>query len=975
MPESAGVDDDAPFGAVDASQLDARLRRLSPARQCPDGLVKVVTPGLRISNYERASTSSTPSTSLGLGFIVVPSSASASNRIRLTDFPNGVPCSVLPCAPSRRMLTVKQETLTHIMSHLDGDSQAAMSMVSKRFHALVTSPHAWQMAFIRSFPGHTAMAKPFGEAACAVQEQSLMDVVRAEARIFTRLMPLPSWRGEYLIRTRLLQSLARGRPNTSLGAIKVPGEFGGYSITHPTAVHTYRSGLPWTITNLHAVFPDRKKGLRAMHGSSNFCFGTISNPSRGRVEAWGSRDDFRFTQVHEIAPHLPLYGRGSGYAVLPNVMDVSQPYGMVGGEGFLGGRAAWRATGELHSHYLTPPRENWAMMGDRTIPRIPADDEAISSVWIAKSAAVPSATSTMVGIMTGSTLGVLTTYGLRDDSAGVALLSDGNITARWVLSPGVPIVALEVDDAYSLRRKSLGRVWAVALNALGEVFYLRETPTPVTRRNMPPNPLRAAWHAGRTARWELVERTRRAAWPDVLEKHEDAAEFPRSSSNAQHLSEVQLWAEAREINDSFAHTPTYFNDICDGWDMQRQLQVDFAGESIFVIDCGKGQHKSVKVTRYTQPLTAASAVTAWAATDFSLEGHQSANITASAIDRSRFALLCPFEEPKRTVDPDARSPRSRHPTTEMLGRRCRLLAVGTKSGVVVAWDMRDPSTSTVKPLRIIQTESPEVSCLAVSALYLLHGGSDGLAQAWDPLASTLEPVRTLNARASARIRNLRITDNHSQEAAARDPTIRAIHLDPNPTVLRGVLSFGSFVRYWSYSTSNDAPGRRRRGLPAENCIIMECQCPLCDEFYDQTEPDSVDLQFDEQQQSGDLCPLHAEFQLGFSDMTEQEAISYAQMISEETFAMDEQRRQSPSDATVMLSGAGSSASRTVTSDPCMAGESSHAGPSEPTMARRDDNTSEQLIQGALRLSLHDFPIRYKVRKNKNTRKRLTSPSS
>lgn len=126
------------------------------------------------------------------------------------------------------------------------------------------------------------------------------------------------------------------------------------------------------------------------------------------------------------------------------------------------------------------------------------------------------------------------------------------------------------------------------------------------------------------------------------------------------------------------------------------------------------------------------------------------------------------------------------------------------------WNMRSTETRTaIKPLRCIQTDSPEISCLALSALYIIHGGSDGLVQAWDPLASMLESVRTLNAKSSGRVPRHIVNANpvlrHADYSA-----VGAIYLDPDPAVLRGVLSFGTFIRYWAYNSTHHGTGRKRR---------------------------------------------------------------------------------------------------------------------------------------------------------------------
>jgi len=68
--------------------------------------------------------------------------------------------------------------------------------------------------------------------------------------------------------------------------------------------------------------------------------------------------------------------------------------------------------------------------------------------------------------------------------------------------------------------------------------------------------------------------------------------------------------------------------------------------------------------------------------------------------------------------------------------------------------------------------------------------------------STPEPVRTLNSRFSSRARRRLV----QAEASIWGVGINlyaagAIILDPDPTVLRGMVSLGTHLRYWSYSSS------------------------------------------------------------------------------------------------------------------------------------------------------------------------------
>lgn len=94
-PRSADV---ALSGAVNASQLDARLRRLSGHETRPAGRAGAAAPGQRISEYERAMTPSTHSRSFAFRVVRSPGSSSAS--IHLTDFPNGSSSVVPHCSAS-----------------------------------------------------------------------------------------------------------------------------------------------------------------------------------------------------------------------------------------------------------------------------------------------------------------------------------------------------------------------------------------------------------------------------------------------------------------------------------------------------------------------------------------------------------------------------------------------------------------------------------------------------------------------------------------------------------------------------------------------------------------------------------------------------------------------------------------------------------------------------------------------------------
>ncbi|KAF5666056.1 f-box WD-repeat protein [Fusarium heterosporum] len=990
---------------VDADLLQEELRRLSLEHH---SIVQPLAPGQRISEYENAMTPPTPKKALG--FKVIKRSESPSGGAQLEDFPN--------------------EILTHILSHLHSDSHAAIALVSKRFYALITSSHAWRMAFLRYFPGHEALQVKHN---VDIWGDTSHDLIQSESRYFTRLTPLASWRKEYLLRTRLARCLARGKPGASFAS----GGIGASVRTgkKTSAVLTYNSKLPWAVTTIHAVFTNGKKPPKAIHGSAHLGVASVSDPTNGKIEKWGFVDPFNSMQLDEVFPNLVPFGLGEGPAGTPNVLDVSQPYGLLAGEGFPGGRPYFRPVNENRGRYLGP--ESGVVDTYPDIPKIPEMSEAICSVWLAKSANVPTNTQSMVGMLTGSTLGVVTSYAVGGDS-GPQRYQAGEVTARWVLSPGVPITSLQVDDNYSQKRKSAARVWAVALNALGEVFYLTETPTAqiqIKSEDIAKN----AWFAGRSVYWHLLDSTRRIARPDDLDKNATKGAYsPRSPSNSMNLSKSQLAAEAREIEKFLRHKPAHFRRVCEGWDMQRKLEVDFAnddghgaGENIFVVDCGLAEGRPAHIERYTRSLvpqyaqstsvilapippspaatkpslfgtTSAEALDTkeggnsesvspasvssteflshlheWGNCSMRLESQSHAAITSISIDRSNTAVLTLSEDPLYAAE------------EEIPGRRSRLFAIGTDAGGVLVWNARENTKAAgISPVRQIQTESPEVSCVALSAMYLVHGGNDGLVQAWDPLASTLEPVRTLNARSNGRVpRHMMTMNPHLDESTYS--AVRAIYLDPDPTVLRGVVSFGAFLRYWAYSSASHASGRKRRLRHSDvhGRLASRRQGGAVTGFIAAEE---AEIKRENEQKAREQNRLRSRFGVGsLGDLTEEEALRYAQIISEEAFLFEEQRRTSDSAIDAGLDTASTFSETTVDT---VTPEPSVTDIVTPPTVFTDDASKapaeddyEQQIQQAIRLSLmegvnenstfpqaassgdYEFSVAYKPKLGKKTK--------
>ena len=884
------------------------------------------------------------------------------------------------------MADVPTEVLTHILSHLPPPSLSDVSLVSRRFHQLVTTPHAWRIAFSRFFPGGEALST-----LDANSELSEDSEIRSERRFFTRLTALASWRSEYILRTRLLRSIGRGKPSESSAPASHGSSRAGIGGSGTGSAHlTYNSDLVTLVDRLHATFGVgfHKRLPRFIHGATDVGLASSSDPRTGKVDAWGFSDSLIAQHFEDVHPGEAPYGLGVGEVIGgPNIMDISQPFGMIYAEGLPGGRIYYRSTEEKRGRDLTSPMDK--PLPELGIPAtLPTDSPC--SVWIAKTSRILELSEGIVGMLVGSSTGLLSVYSLGTNPLRERRLERGELTARWVLSPGVPIIAIAVDENYSSKRQSLNRIWAVALNALGEVFYLCDFPArPVLDRTMKVDEARSeqlAWQTGRTVHWTLVEQTRRVARPDPFDRSEvDGSYSPRSSWDGTFLTKEQIAAETAEINVFLQKKPKHFRNVCEGWDMQRRLEVDFAasdqngaGEGVLVISCGLDEGQQAAIKRYTrykmaeswdeelagqdaskpiesghgtrhsifgdnnrlineQPTwsfnhtavsrrnsasTVGSGLKArlieeWRTSVFLLAGLKSPQITATTIDMSNIALLTTAEDPLLGVggspaaSPPMSSPTGKLPSqslTDVPGQRARLLAIGTKTGTIIIWNARAPVASntilenSIRPVRIIYTDSPQITCLALTSLYLVHGGNDGLVQAWDPLASTTEPIRTLNSRFSSRARRRLIQAEASPAGVGINLyAAGAICLDPDPTVLRGMVSLGSHLRYWSYSSQAadqyKANKRRlRRSERGSNSGGDRFSGIGRGTLKDYIANEKLELEREKKSKREEEKRLAGRFGVDLlgPGASEDEILAYATMLSEETAQSDELRRKSAS---------------------------------------------------------------------------------
>ena len=834
------------------------------------------------------------------------------------------------------------------------------------------------MAFARYFPGADALDLATG---VTKDKEDGTAIMKSDKRHFTRLSALASWRSEYILRTRLLRSLARGKPGL-VSAAPSKSQSRHSSLASQAAM-TYQSGLFYPVSHMHAVFGTglNKKQPLFMHGAVEQGVASVSDPSVGKVGNWGLGDYEQFRHFADLYVGEAEYGLGSGEMVgMTNVIDLSQPYGKIYGEACPNGRLFFTSVSEQRGRFL-----NTTSSADHPhgIPKIDMHDSCVTSVWIAKTESVLKTTNGAFGLLAGFSNGVLAGYALGINPVLDRRLEKGEATAKWVICPGVPIIAVSVDDKYSARRNSMHRAWAVVLNALGEVYYLTDSPVQPEFKGKPSkNDVELlAWQTGRSVEWRLIEATRREAKIDPFDIDSvDGSYTPRTSSDSHGLSRDQIVAETKEIEKFVKKLPKDFQKSCEGWNMQRRLLVDFGGhcrgnggESIFVVTCGVQEEKRAFIRRLTRrktktlvdfdleaypPLPAAASrpsifgsparvlsdvgttpspkstprsrtsshdshsgdtfLSEWLQSDFTLGGLKGVQITALATDNSEIALLSTLEDPLLSmsggsnVSTPLASPLGTISTagsaSDIPGQRSRFFAAGTDIGVVLVWNMRAtlaPAAdvvSTVHPMRMIYTKSPKISCLAMTSLYLVHGGNDGLVQTWDPLASSAEPIRTLHSQFSQRARRRLVQAEASVQGVGNNYyAASAVTLDPDSTVLRGMVSLGTHLRYWHYSsTAADAYKSSKRGKLSrrsergsnagtnEQRVTQTGRGVLKD--YIANEQKELERQrYAKRKENERLSGRYGTGLLG-EGATEEQILAYATMLSEEAYTSDEKKR-------------------------------------------------------------------------------------
>lgn len=674
--------------------------------------------------------------------------------------------------------------------------------------------------------------------------------------------------------------------------------------------------------------------------------------------------------------HQPLLGL-HGYEVATDmgtsgVIDLSEDIGWVYGENV--------SRGKVYIHPYTSPYIAAGTPGLEIRPDHESIDgfhPAVTSVWIAKkrSTGVLETTEGRVGVVVGNSRGVVSIYGL---SFGKENKLAGR--KKFCVSPGVPIVSIKVDDDYSVKRMRQKNVWIVVINALGEVYYLRKSPNS----------------------WEIIPQTARA--PTALY----ASTFTLSRES---LTKTE-WVNWKKTRDERLMKMDYgqVKEIWGGWGMDWFVEVDWANQNVVVgkkqsierrsrpeddavgtdlyryhlalrtqiaggrdgfvrelvvspakeprftvdgvegsvfggviTDSAPGPEKDVYADKgVISSVSKDGTSDIWVATHFTLGEKSMHIITATAMDNSNLALMSDREGPSTEG--------------EVPGGNARLFAVGTHMGSIFVWNLRSPASSAVtgvtgaqSSLRVIHTDSPQISSLALSSLYLVHGGTDGLVQAWDPLASTLLPVRNIHSKFSSRARRrIAQADAGAQEefgVGDNQFAARCLTLDPDATSLRGAVALGTFIRYWSFSSTSSESDKKRRkpgprsrasGAPSRGRGAIKAVIESESKYH-------LKLKEQERKEKEELRNRYG-VASGREALSEEEMVEYATMISRETFELE-------SGGSVASWEESANSSRTVTPDEAPS-VSSYGTADEYKSPVEGVNDAEDLeLAEALRLSL------------------------
>lgn len=702
-----------------------------------------------------------------------------------------------------------------IMGNLDTASLENMACASKRFNDIVRSPLVWKALFFRDFP-------------------QLGRSIGPPKRFFTPLTANADWKSEYIERSALLRTLARGKLR-DLNRMKSMSLRPSTSTT--LDYDAWRGGPRGTITHIAANFPERlpdgeRKGYpRLIAASTDSNLVSYSDYTCGSVE----RSPFAHGRLGVLdAGPIPIE-----HPLETSVFDVCEPVGWIHGKPYDGGLVC------IFSQLSTrPPQWTCGLWTSPAFtyegpdgPITTSNPGTITSVWIAKSrkpGGIFKTSGYHFGALSGSSRGILTAYEIRSPNGNVITDTREGLAA-WKICPGIPIVDIKVKDTYNIKDWKAQKPWCFVTNMFGEVYYSTTLPNSEDKRA--------------EIEWHMIPQTARVPNPNL-----DDGLRKRFTENEYYPFEAP-WK-------SYSH-------FWEHWSSSWWVEVDWAELRVLRGKDGKATH----IDRYTaDPTNLDQRPLDWEVSSLAFRDALDVDVTSHSIDNSN-----QFTAIEGQAEPDGIS----------IGNNARLFTVGSGEGIAYIWNMRS-TDSTVAPVRRIQTSSPAICSIAITPLYLVHGGIDGSCKAWDIFGDVSVPLRTLNANPPsyvhhflANLRARQLIDPNYQDTTW---WIRAITLDPDPTSLRGVFGLGTNVR--SFSIAAPALNRRKKirkprpaaapagstpkraGNAYKKVIVSETRDVLAKKEKEERENEWLESRF------GNSWSLR-----GRDDLTEEEQLQLAQAMS------------------------------------------------------------------------------------------------
>ncbi|KAI5807280.1 hypothetical protein DFH27DRAFT_510977 [Peziza echinospora] len=853
-----------------------------------------------------------------------------------------------------------------IFTYLDSGSLFQLSLVSRRFHSLVTSPHTWRSVFAKHFPGQLPEVRSNSpmkvNSKLQSHDEETLASYSSERRYFTRLNAQPTWKKEYLFRTSLLRSLSRGRAYTPQYVPTNTSSAG--STTNAGSIITYPGCIGnSSVTLISATFPPIERGNTAktgigssslrphlLHASYDIRTVASSDPTTGRIDITPNGTPPR-PNLDWPNPWFPAHV--PGVFLGHSLTALSEELGCAVGETVPGGRTYV----ELKGSPVIPEDQFRGKFLERSRDSYPQELLSyISALWIAKrrhGVGIFDTTQGRCGILVGESKGRVSMYSLptnmKQKQPNTSWTSPVN---SWLVSPGVPIIGIKADDEFSTKRQTRYRrqcegILVVAVNALGEVYYLRSLNGPwkmIPQTGRLLNPL-SGWDeaqmkalSSEKAMMDIDWTELKHGWqgwgmdyfievdfananvilgkkgsrPEIVPR-EFEAEFEEDTEEGTstqgawlkvlHLKKCQNYEDKDAHNDNFVQELVYkvesskpkqeFTRSLFGSpdDYPVDATPDNAGES----STGTSEDEFTEKDDVAQDTPPNDSQDQWEVKTLSFSHEQDAQkvieISAYALDCSNLALL--------SLDEDLyfkqSKGHSKSISSDLPGRSARLFAVGTSTGSIFVWNIRlfSGESTLQQPLRIIHTESPAITTIGLTSLYLIHGGSDGLVQCWDPLSSTVKPIRTIHSKFASRARRQMTQMNaiNHGEQGDNQYAARAVCLDPDPTVLRGAVALGTLIRYWSFAgdVSSQINGRRKKttvrkaGVGGGGTGRVKAKGGISGEIS----AEAQFLQTEKEEMKRRDQRLRDRFGLeGAEGLNEEEMLVYARMLSEEAFEAD-----------------------------------------------------------------------------------------